>query len=726
MFAAEQYYESMGQNWERAAMIKARAMAGDIAAGERFLDHLSPFIWRRNLDFASIEDVHSIKQQIHGHRGHSQIAIAGHNIKLGRGGIRDIEFFVQTQQLIAGGRDPSIRHSTTYGGLQALADGDWLDHGVVTELRQAYEFHRTLEHRLQMVADEQTQTMPKTAEGVAHIACFMGYRETAEFESRLLYELKTVQGHYANLFETAPELSRDGNLVFTGTDDDPETLETLQNMGFADPAQVSRTVRGWHHGRYRATRTQRSREQLTKLMPTLLAIIAESPGADATLARFDRFLGGLPTGVQLFAMLTAVPQLLSLLVEILGSAPRLANYLSRQPGVLDAVLDEDFFATLPPNEELSASLYGGLRLAADLEEALNVTRRWVKDRRFQLGVQCLRGTADIDTQGLEQSQLAETALAGLLDKVSEDFAVRERHGRIPDAGMVIVGMGKLGSNEMSETSDLDLIFIYDFPEDTGQSDGARPLAASHYFTRLSQRLITAITAPTAEGALYEVDMRLRPSGKAGPLATRIDGFISYQQNEAWTWEHMALTRARTIAGPEALRERIEAAIRDVLTQPRDAGKTAVDVADMRERIAKEKGSDDPWELKMVRGGLLDIEFIAQYLQLIHGADHPDALNPNTCTALAHLAADGAIEAPLAEELIAASTLYRGVMGVLRVAVEGAFDPATAPPGLQAAMVHACDGEVSFDGIEDLLKDRQARISALYDRVVAEAARAAGD
>ena len=717
MTAAEQYYESMGQNWERAAMIKARAMAGDIAAGEAFLERLAPFIWRRNLDFASIEDVHSIKRQIHGHRGHSEIAVAGHNIKLGRGGIRDIEFFVQTQQLIAGGRDPALRGSTTCGAMQALADAGWFEPGVVGELTQAYDFHRTLEHRLQMIADEQTQTMPKTADGVDHIARFMGYADTGEFETRLLTELGTVQRHYANLFEAAPGLGRHGNLVFTGSDDDPETLETLSAMGFTDTAQVSKTVRGWHHGRYRATRAQRSRERLTTLMPTLLAAIGDNADGDAALTRFDRFLAGLPTGIQLFSMLNAAPQLLDLLIEILTSAPRLANYLSRNPGVLDAVLSEDFFTVLPSPDELAASLSGGLQLATDLEDALDITRRWVKDRRFQLGVQCLRGSADIDTQGFEQSQVAGTALTGLLDKVTDDFAQRERHGRIAGAGMAIVGMGKLGSNEMTETSDLDLIFIYDFPEGAEQSDGERPLSPSHYFGRLSQRLITAITAPTAEGALYEVDMRLRPSGNAGPVATRIDGFISYQDSEAWTWEHMALTRARVIAGPQTLRRRIEDAITKVLTRPRDAAKTAADVAEMRERIAKEKGGDNPWELKMVRGGLLDIEFIAQYLQLVNGEKYPDAIDPNTCTALAQLTADGAVAPDLAEELIAASSFYRGVMGVLRVAVEGEFDPETAPPGLQEALVHAAEGETPFEGLEQRLRETQARVRTLYHQIV---------
>jgi len=721
MQAAEQYYESLGQNWERAAMIKARAIAGDLAAGSAFLDRLTPFIWRRYLDFASIEDVHSIKRQIHSHRGHSEIAIAGHNIKVGRGGIRDIEFFVQTQQLIAGGRDPALRDSTTCGAMQALAAAGWLQPGVVDDLTGAYRYLRTLEHRLQMIADEQTQTMPKTPDGIDHVARFMGESGTGAFEQRLTAELQLVQRHYGNLFEAAPAVSEEGgNLVFTGADDDPETLETLSRLGFAEAQGVSTTVRGWHHGRYRCTRTQRSREILTKLMPSLLKAIAETANPNATLGRFDRFLAGLPSGIQLFSMLSAQPHLLALLAEVMGSAPRLADYLGRNPGVLDAVLSEDFFDPLPPRTELQAGLEQGLRLAADYQDVLDEARRWVKDRRFQLGVQCLRGAGDADIQGHDQAVVAETAIATLYPFVLEEFAQRERHGHMPGAGMAIVGMGKLGSQEMTATSDLDLVLIYDFAKDDGQSDGARPLMGSHYFTRLSQRLINAITAPTAEGKMYEVDMRLRPSGAAGPVATRLAGFVEYHDKESWTWEHMALTRARLISGPPALQAKVREAIDAVLRRPRDVAATARDVTEMRARIDREKGSRDPWELKLVRGGLLDVEFTCQYLQLVNGAALPSALHPNTCTALDNLASAGVLDGDVAEELTAAFRLYLGISGLLRIAVDGDFDPAAAPQGLRDALVRI-GGADDFAALERKILDCQARVLAHYERLVEAAA-----
>jgi len=721
MEAAEQYYESLGQNWERAAMIKARAVAGDLPAGEGFLSRLTPFIWRRYLDFASIEDVHSIKRQIHSHRGHAEIAIAGHNIKVGRGGIRDIEFFVQTQQLIAGGRDPALRQRTTCGAMRALADAGWLDDGVVVDLTRAYGYLRTLEHRLQMIADEQTQTMPKTADGIDHVARFMNYRDTAAFERELTAELQVVQKHYANLFEAAPALSEEsGNLVFTGADEDPETLETLSRLGFAEAQGVSTTVRAWHHGRYRCTRTQRSREILTKLMPSLLKAIAETPNPNATLGRFDRFLAGLPAGIQVFSMLSAQPHLLALLAEVMGSAPRLADYLGRNPGVLDAVLSEDFFDPLPPRDELRAGLEQGLRLASDYQDVLDEARRWVKDRRFQLGVQCLRGAGDADIQGHDQALVAETAIAALFPHVFEEFANRERHGHLPGSGMAMVGLGKLGSQEMTATSDLDLVLIYDFADDAAQSDGERPLMGSHYFTRLSQRLINAITAPTAEGKMYEVDMRLRPSGAAGPVATRLAGFVEYHDKESWTWEHMALTRARLIGGPPDLQARVRAAIDAVLRRPREAAATARDVADMRERIDREKGSRDPWELKLVRGGLLDVEFVCQYLQIVNGADRPEILHPHTCTALQALANADLLDAAAAATLTDAFRLYLGLSGLLRIAVEGVFDPASAPQGLRDALVRST-GADDFAALERRVLDSQGQVLALYRDLVEGAA-----
>ena len=708
MTAAESYYESMGQNWERAAMIKARAFAGDIAAGEAFLERLSPFIWRRNLDFAAIEDVHSIKRQIHDHKGHKEIAVAGHNIKVGRGGIRDIEFFVQTQQLIAGGRDPALRQRGTIEAMMALRDKGWIDADVAAEMERAYHHHRRIEHRLQMINDEQTHSIGRTDDDVDHLARFLGFHRTEEFVARLLGQLNIVQDHYRALFENEESLADSGNLVFTGTEDDPDTLVSLAGMGYGDPAAASGLVRGWHHGRYRAVKSSRSREILTKLVPRLLDAFAATANPNTALNRFDRFLAGLPAGVQLFSLLQAHPNLLDMLAEIIGNAPKLADYLSRNAPVLDAVLGGDFWDPLPPVEEMRLNLAAGLRLARDFEEALDIARRFVKERKFQMGVQMLSGVSDADRNGRGLADLAEAAIAELLPLVEHDFAGRERRGRVAGGRMVVLAMGKFGSYEMTETSDLDLVFIYDYDDAAAQSDGDRALAPSQYFNRLSQRLLNALTAATSEGVMYEVDMRLRPSGNKGPAATRYTGFIEYHEKEAWTWEHMALTRARVVAGDPSLGEQVAQTIVQVLTAKVDPDQLVEDALTMRQRIIKDRGTEDPWELKQVRGGLVDQEFIGQVLQLKHANRHPHILVQNNRAAFANLVAADLLEAADGQSLIDASMLVSTLSALLRVAIDGRFDPAEVPEGLRRVLCRAT-GSDSFDAV-------QAKLTAAEDDV----------
>ena len=713
MAAAEQYYESMGQNWERAAMIKARAIAGDIAAGERFLERLQPFIWRRNLDFAAIEDVHAIKRQIHNHRGHGAVAIEGHNIKLGRGGIRDIEFFAQTQQLIAGGRDTGLRQRGTCEAMRALQGAGWIDGQAADEMIAAYHFHRRVEHRLQMINDEQTHSIGASSGHVSHLACFLGYDDDGRFRSDLLAHLTNVERHYAALFERGPERPNGARLVFDSNEDDEETAETLRAMGFERPEAIAGTVRSWRHGRYRAGKSTRSRELLGNLLQPLLDALAQTSDPDGAFNRFDSFLQSLPAGVQLFSLLQANPGLLAMLAQLMGDAPRLSTYLSRNVGVLDAVLAEDFFDPLPGAKEMAQSLDAGLRLARDFEDRLDVARRYVKERKFQVGVQTIRGSADGDAIGSGLANLAQAALATLLPHVLDDFVVRERRGCIDGGDMAIIAMGKFGSREMNESSDLDLVFVYDYEGELAKSDGARGLAPSHYYTRLSQRLLNAVTAPTGEGVLYEVDMRLRPSGNKGPVASRLVGFERYQHEEAWTWEHMALTRARVVVGPEALVERLNGIIRDCLTRPREAAKIARDVVDMRARIARERRrSDAPWNLKNVRGGLIDVEFICQFLQLTHAAEVPEILDTHCRSAFAKLATAAVLSPETTSQLIAASMLYSNLAAVLRVAVEGDFDPADAPQGLQRTLARY--GEVAdFPALTERLIATQQSVRALF-------------
>ena len=698
ILAAEEYYETLGQNWERAALIKARPVAGDRIAGEEFLRWLKPFIWRKHLDFAAIQDIHSIKRQINAYRGGSRIKLAGHNVKLGRGGIREIEFFAQTQQLIWGGRIPSVRRTGTIDALAALAHAGKISADVAAEMTVAYRYLRRVEHRLQMINDAQTHSLPDDPEKLDALAGFLGYPSLEPFAEALLATLRRVETHYAELFEDAPALTLPGtvggNLVFTGGEADPETLATLQRLGFSNVQTIDAAVRGWHHGRCRAMRSVRARELLTELLPHLLKALAAKPDPDAAFLAFDRFLNGLPAGVQLFSMFHANPPLLGLVTDILGVAPALADHLARRPSVLESVLSApDFFQPPIPLEDLEEELQGILDQARDFEDTLDLARRWANDRRFQVGVQALKSLIDTKAAGAAWSRVAEAALRRLLPLIEAEFA--RTHGRIAGCDMAILGMGKLGGAEMTATSDLDLIFIYCTPPEGAHSDGRRPLPAPLYFARLSQRLINAITAPTAEGRLYEVDMRLRPSGKAGPIAVSSTTFARYQLEDAWVWEQMALTRARVIAGPAALAADIEAAIRTVLTRRRDPLALVVDVAEMREKMAAEHPTKSLWEPKHVRGGLIDIEFIAQYLQLREAHAHPQVLSQNTFIALSRLGDAGILMPQAARELRNALALWQAVQARIRlnigtgITAEGGDD---APRSLKVA----ADGIAGLD------------------------------
>jgi glutamate-ammonia-ligase adenylyltransferase len=713
--AALDYYEAMGQNWERAAMIKARACAGDPETGAQFLAALRPFIWRRYLDFAAIEDIQSIKRQIHAHVGHGEIAVAGHNIKLGRGGIREIEFFAQTQQLILGGRHPGLRAAATQSALDALVAEGRVEKEVGDDLKRDYRYLRRLEHRLQMVEDQQTHSLPRDGAGIAHIACFMGYDGADAFRAELTRVLENVQGHYARLFESEPDLtSAEGNLVFTGVEEDPETLKTLAAMGFRDPAHVSAGVRGWHHGRTRAMRSQRARELLTKLVPAILNALARAADPDVAFTQFDRFLSSLPSGVQLFSLFIAQPHFLELLAKIVGATPRLASYLARNPAVLDALLDTEFLSRLPSRAELDANF--ARLVTGSYEDMLDAARRFTREAVFRVGVQIVEGAATADQAGPALAEIAECVIAGLLPRVEAELAVTA--GRIPGAGFVVVAMGKLGGREMTASSDLDLVFVYDVPPGIELSDGPKPLSPTLYFARLAQRLIAALTTPTAAGTLYDVDMRLRPTGNKGPVAVSLKSFADYHATESWTWEHMALTRARLVAGPEALRARVENEIRRRLTRSRVPAQIITDARDMRLRMAETFPGRNVWDLKHAPGGLVDIEFIVQTLELVHAPDEPGVLDTNTIAALAKLRAANFLSPADAGVLTDAARLQHALTQVLRFALDETPNIEEATPGLKALLTRAADAG-SFAQVQMKLARLQTQTRDIFNRLLAD-------
>ncbi len=726
--AAEIYYGSLGQNWERAALIKARPVAGDLDAGGRFLAALSPFIWRKHLDFAAIADIHAIKRQIDARHGGSITTIAGHNLKLGHGGIREIEFFAQTQQLIWGGRIPALRRAGTCATLDALVDAGRIEAAVAHELQAAYGVLRRIEHRLQMIDDQQTHTIPLDPLGQDRVARLSGFADGAALGAVLLPVLARVQKHFRELFGASPALSDDGNLVFTGSEDDPDTLDTLARLGFRTPATVAATIRGWHHGRIRATRSARARELLTELIPNILRIVGRTADPDQAFVRFDGFLSGLPAGVQLFSLFLHHPDLLHLLGEIMGEAPHLAVQLARRPLLLDGVIAGDFYTTLPDDPAVAAhhlarDLAACLERTKDYEDLLNLTRRWANDRRFQIGVQVMQGRIDGTAAGIAFTATAETVIAATLPRVLERFA--DTHGTVAGGRFAVLGLGKLGSFEMNVLSDLDLIFIYDHAEGAEQSDGAKPLAVSTWFARLGQRLINALSAPTGDGELYEVDMRLRPSGTAGPIASSLESFRRYHAEQAWTWERMALTRARIVAGDGDLGREITHEIHRILTEPRDRTALLHDVADMRLRIAKAHPTPTAWDCKHRRGALVDIEFITQYLILAHGAAAPTLMTPRTGLALQHLMDQGFLSPDHGRTLAEGLRFWQGIQQTVRVCLGKADvtrpgDDPIAGDLIERALARALGGG-GADQRHAQLETMAARILGVYQALIEEPA-----
>ncbi|WEX11935.1 bifunctional [glutamine synthetase] adenylyltransferase/[glutamine synthetase]-adenylyl-L-tyrosine phosphorylase [Chelativorans sp. AA-79] len=711
--AALNYYESRGQNWERAAMIKARAVAGDVKAGERFLAELQPYVWRKYLDYAAIADVHSIKRQIHAHKGHGEIAVAGHNVKLGRGGIREIEFFVQTQQLIAGGRFPELRGRETVGMLEELAERGWITADAREGLVAQYWFLRDVENALQMVADEQTHLLPDTEEGLERIGRLLGFPGGEDFAKTFSAALHTVERHYAALFETAPQLSRGvGNLVFTGDGDDPGTLETLSELGFERASDICRVIRGWHFGRYRVTQSAEARERLTELTPALLEAFGRTRRADEALLRFNEFLAGLPAGIQLFSLLQSNPRLLQLLATIMGAAPRLAAVITRRPHVFDGLLDPALLSELPNRAYLAERLETFLSGARAFEEQLDRLRIFAAEQKFLIGMRLLTGSIDATRAGKAFSDLADLTIGAAFEAVEDEFALT--HGRVKDGRAAILGMGKLGSRELTAGSDVDLILLYDHAPEAEESDGRKALAPSHYYARLTQRLIAAVSAPTAEGVLYELDLRLRPSGNKGPVATHIEAFRKYQRTDAWTWEHMALTRARAVAGDASLCAEVQKEVQAIVAMPRGPAKLKRDAAEMRALIEKEKPARNIWDLKLIPGGIIDLEFIAQVAAL-SGHCTAEPRPPNTGEVLAALSPDFA-EGQTRGELVEAYRLYMTLTQIVRLCLTGPLDPDDVPPGLADILLRSVDLP-DFAVLEADIKETAKRVRGHFERLL---------
>jgi glutamate-ammonia-ligase adenylyltransferase len=670
------YYESMGQNWERAAMLKARPVAGDIALGHAFLEAIRPFIWRRHLDFAAVADIHAMKRRIDAHKGTAldqgldpAARIAGHDVKLGEGGIREIEFLAQTLQLVWGGRDPGLRTRRTLEALRLLVKAGHVPARTAAGLARSYRFLRQVEHRLQMVADRQTHSLPERPEQLAAFALFMGFADAAAFADALLRHLGRVQAGYGAWFRDVPGEAEDaGALDFGAIEAPAATLQRLAALGFGNADAIVKAVRAWQSGRIRALRSPRSQELMQQILPRLLAALARQSQPDSAFARFEEFLARLPAGVQLLSLIERNPALLGRIAAILGAGPSLADHLARTPSALEGLLVPD--GTPDPARLIRARL-GDARA---LEDAIAIIRATVREEDFSVSVATMEGRLDADAAGAARSALADAALAALLPPVLDDFA--RRFGRVRRGEMVLVLLGKAGGQEMMAGSDLDMMLIYDHPATVTESTAAapaRPLPASQWFIRAVHAFVAALTAPDAEGKMFSVDMRLRPSGNKGPVAVSLAAFERYHAEEAhglgaWTWERMALTRARVVAGPPGLRAKVEAAIARALASAGPPARIRADAAAMRARLLRDLPPTGPWDVKLRPGGQIEVEFIAQVLQLAHVGTQPQVLSPTTRLALRRLQAACALPDDDAALLVRADRIWRTVQGMLRITV----------------------------------------------------------
>ncbi|WP_299962220.1 glutamine-synthetase adenylyltransferase [uncultured Roseobacter sp.] len=682
MEAAERYYESLGRTWERAAYIKARVAAGTRAGGARFLKDLTPFVWRKHLDFAAIQDAHDMRLAIRTHKGlGGPITLSGHNMKLGRGGIREIEFFTQTRQLIAGGRDADLRPRGTVAALAALARKGWVPAETAAVLTEHYTAHRTVEHRLQMVQDAQTHSLPRNDEGFDRLACLMDC-ERAALEADLSARLQEVHALTEGFFAPSKPQSAAPDVL----SDDMQTR--------------------WLS--YPALRSERSRTLFERLRPELLARFAQSSRPEETVLAFDGFLAGLPSGVQLFSLLEANPTLMDLLIDVTGTSPSLARYLSRNASVFDAVIAGDFFNDWPGQAGLETLLKAAVNAEADYERALDAARRWSKEWHFRIGVHLLRGLIQSEAAAHQYADLARAVLAVLWPLVTEQFA--RRHGPPPGRGAVVLGMGSLGAGQLNAGSDLDLIVIYD-PQNAESSDGDKPLATRPYYARLTQALITALTAPMSQGRLYEVDMRLRPSGNQGPVATSWAAFQDYQRAQAWVWEHMALTRAAVIAGPGDLAQDVSGFRTALLSTARPVAEVRQEVGAMRDRIRAAKRPGSLWEVKIGPGRLQEIELLAQAGALAQGMSHSE-----TDAGLQAVVAAGLLSAEDGAELSLLARFLGRVHQIVRLLSDAPLVAADLGPAGRAFVLRTLE-EKTMEAVETRLEAGYRRAVVLIDDAV---------
>ncbi len=689
--AAISHYESSALPWERAAFIRARVCAGDRALGEHFLKSIQPFVWRRSLDFGVIEEVREISARIRDHFAQGAKLGPGYDLKRGRGGIREVEFFAQIQQMIHGGRDLSVRASATLDALDALQAAGRISEEDASALSEAYVLLRTIEHRAQMVDDAQTHLLPLDGDALDNVARLHGLSTGEELIELLQPHVDRAEHLFNSL---APDregrLSNDGDIL----------IDELRSLGFNEPEVPLRRVMDWRSGRARSLRSPAARTAFEAMLPALLREIASGPDPDRALNRMADIVDRLSSGINLYRLLEARPQLARHLALVLAHAPPLADMLARRPDLLDGLIDESSFA-LPPEPDAMAERLRSAMRGEPYDRALDRARRLIAERRFSLGVQLIAAHADPLDLAMGYSNVAEGTIVAMAELASEEFA--KTHGKIEGGELMILALGRLGGRALTHASDLDIIYVYDAPEGA-MSDGKKPLSATDYYNRLANRITAAISVPTAAGPLYDVDTRLRPQGGEGMLAVSLEGFLNYQRGEAWTWEHMALCRARPIYGSPEKREQLAGTIRSILSADRDAKKTRADAAKMREDMARHKKPSGPLDIKLGPGGLVDLEFAVHTLQLIHG----EGLDPRLEHAIEGLAERGLIDPSYDPDL----RLLSRMLVVMRLIAPDSNEPSEKSRSLVAALC----GHEGWDSLLAAHDEARQRIAQLWKSV----------
>jgi len=684
------HYESSALPWERAAFIRARACAGDLSLGQGFLDHIRPFVWRRTLDYGALNEMRALSRRIRDHHVQGQRLGPGYDVKRGRGGIREVEFFAQIHQLIHGGRLPSLRAPATLDALDALAEAGLIGGDDARTLAGAYRLLRTIEHRLQMVEDQQTHRLPADAQALDNAAQLGGYADSAA----LVAALAPVADAVGTLYD-------DLDLADAGESRTPDAV--LADSGFSDKAAVRERIAAWREGRTRTTRSDAARTALDAVLPALIEALGRAPAPDAALNRFDDLVARLPSAVNLFRLLEARPALIGQLANILSHAPTLAAQLARRANLLDGLIDASALAPAPSVPALVEAWSKGER-GEDYQQLLDRIRLSVGEQRFELGAQLITGASDPIDVGEGYGRTAEAALQLLASAAVAEFEAA--HGRVPGGELVILALGRFGGGVMTHASDLDLIYLFtgDF---LAESDGARSLGATTYFQRLAQRVTVAMSVQTAAGPLYEVDTRLRPSGTQGLLAASVDSFARYQEEGAWTWEHMALTRARPVFGSDAARAQVRAIVADTLRRPRDVAKLIADAAKMRGDIATHKPPAGPLDVKLIAGGLVDAEFAVHVLQLSRHV----GLDPDLARAIGVLESEGLLAAGFG----AAFALLTRMLITLRLVAPDSAEPPEASRTLVAERCgHDAWGGLiaAYDAARALIGGEWRRVSSL--------------